>query len=58
MEKTIDETSYGLIIWQILLIVILIFLVYFGYNFFKKINLYLNLKIKYLKQKIESNDLR
>ena len=36
MEKTIEQTSYGLIIWQILLLVILIVLVYFIYHFFKK----------------------
>lgn len=57
MEKTIEQTSYGLIIWQILVIVILLFLIYFGYHFFKKVNLYLNLNIKYLKQKLDSEDL-
>lgn len=57
MEKTIEQTSYGLIIWQILIFVILMFLIYFGYHFFKKVNLYLNLNIKYLKQKLDSEDL-
>ena len=57
MEKTIEQTSYGLIIWQIVVFVILMFLIYFGYHFFKKVNLYLNLNIKYLKQKLDSEDL-
>jgi hypothetical protein len=52
MEKTIEQTSIGLILWQIFIIIIFILLVFFIYKYSKKVNLYLNLKIEYLKQKI------
>lgn len=56
MEKVVEQTSSGLIIWQIVTILIILFLFYLLYQFSKKINTYLNLKIKYLKQKLDSEN--
>ncbi|CAM3926705.1 MULTISPECIES: hypothetical protein [Flavobacterium] len=54
MEKVVEQTSSGLIIWQIVTMLIILFLFYLLYQFSKKINTYL--KIKYLKQKLDSEN--
>jgi F0F1-type ATP synthase membrane subunit b/b' len=56
MEKVVEQTSSGLIIWQIVTMLIILFLFYLLYQFSKKMNTYLNLKIKYLKQKLDSEN--
>jgi hypothetical protein len=54
MEKTIDQTSLVLVIWQISVIIFTVLAVYFCYSLYKKINIYLDLKIKYLKNKLDT----
>ena len=56
MQTTIEQSTTGLIIWQVLLFAALITLFYFGIKFLYKINFYLSLKIKVLKHKLEDNN--
>jgi len=53
MIKDLDNTSLVLILWQIVVILLILFLCYFSFKIIKNLNSYLELKIKYLKKKIE-----
>ena len=54
MEEILIEKSYGLIVWQIVLITLIVFALYFVIKLYKKMTNYLDLKTKYLRKKIEN----
>lgn len=53
MYKEIETMSVGLVVWQLILLIILIFGIYLFIKLFKKINNLMDLKIKYLKKKMD-----
>ena len=48
------EMGPGLIIWQIIIFLLLVFVVYLLVRFYKLITTYFNLKIKYIQKKLDS----
>ncbi len=50
------EPNIGLIIWQILLFIVLLFIIFILVKLYKKIVQYLDLKITYLKETMKSKD--
>jgi len=52
-EAILQTPDYGLLIYQIVLIIFFITILYFMIKLYKKIITYLDLKTKYLKKKIE-----
>lgn len=54
MENTLVEPNIGLIIWQILIIILTVFITIITFRLYKKVTKYLDLKIEYLTTKIKS----
>ncbi len=47
--KVINDISFGLIIWQIVALIFILCLIYFGFKLYKKLNKYLDLKMREMK---------
>ena len=56
MEKLVDDFSWGLFIWQILALVAVILVFFLLLKIYRKLSKYLDLKIKYLEKKINSDE--
>ena len=56
MEKTINEFSIGLFIWQIFALVAVILVFFLLLKIYRKISKFLDLKIKILERKLESDE--
>ena len=54
MEQLLNESNTGLVLWQALLFVLLIFGIFISYKLIK----YLNLKTRKLKQELKNNNLK
>lgn len=55
MVKTIDHFSLGLFIWQLLALIAVVLVFLLLLKIYKKVSKYLDLKIKYLEKKMESD---
>ena len=47
--KIIEGFSFGIILWEITLIILLVILIYFLVKFYRKINMFLDLRIEQMK---------
>jgi hypothetical protein len=56
MEKTINDFSIGLMIWQILALVSVVLVFFLLLRIYRKLSKYLDLKIKLLEKKIASGE--
>jgi F0F1-type ATP synthase membrane subunit b/b' len=56
MEPSSETFNLGLFIWQLLALIAVILVFFLLLKIYKKISKYLDLKIKYLEKKIESNE--
>ncbi len=56
MGNNIDSFSWGLFIWQILALVAVILVFFLLLKIYRKLSKYLDLKIKYLEKKINSEE--
>jgi F0F1-type ATP synthase membrane subunit b/b' len=56
MEKTINDFSIGLFIWQILALVSVILVFFLLLKIYRKISKFLDLKIKILEKKLHSDE--
>ena len=56
MEPSIDTFNLGLFVWQVLALVAVILVFFLLLKIYKKISKYLDVKIKYLEKRIESDD--
>ena len=56
MEPSPDTFNTGLFIWQVLALIAIVLVFFLLVKIYKKISKYLDLQIKYLEKKIESED--
>lgn len=56
MEKTLNDFSIGLMIWQILALISVILVFFLLLKIYRKLSKYLDLKIKLLEKKIASGE--
>jgi len=56
MEKTINDFSIGLFIWQILALVSVILVFFLLLKIYRKLSKYLDLKIQLLEKKMDSDE--
>lgn len=56
METTISDFSWGLFIWQIFSLVAVVLVFFLLLRIYKKISKYLDLQIKYLEKKMDSEE--
>lgn len=56
MEETISDFSWGLFIWQIFALVAVVLVFFLLLRIYRKISKYLDLQIKYLEKKMNSEE--
>lgn len=56
MEPSTETFNLGLFIWQVLALIAVILVFFLLVKIYKKISKYLDLQIKYLEKRIESED--
>jgi len=56
MEPTTETFNLGLFIWQILALVAVILVFFLLVKIYRKISKYLDLKIKYLEKRLETDE--